>query len=72
LPPKASWKGFLKIAEATCPVAFYAAASTTERIALHMVNRTTGHRTRRQFVDAETGKTAERHDPVASPRRKAG
>ena len=35
LPPRASWKGFLKIAEVTCPVALYAAASTSERIALH-------------------------------------
>jgi DNA end-binding protein Ku len=64
LPPRASWKGFLKIAEVTCPVALYAAASTTERIALHMINRTTGHRIRRQFVDAETGKTVERDDQV--------
>src|SRR5271170_204786 len=64
MPPRASWKGFLKIAEVTCPVALYAAASTTERIALHVINRTTGHRIRRQFVDAETGKTVEHDDQV--------
>lgn len=64
MPPRASWKGFLKIAEVTCPVALYAAASTTERIALHTINRATGNRIHRQFVDAETGKAVERDDQV--------
>jgi DNA end-binding protein Ku len=64
LPPRASWKGFLKIAEVTVPVGLYAAASTTERIALRTINRPTGHRVRRQFVDAETGETVERDDQV--------
>ena len=64
MSPKASWKGFLKIAEVTCPVALYAAASRTERIVLHTINRLTGHRINRQFVDAETGKTVERDDQV--------
>ena len=64
MAPRASWKGFLKIAEVTCPVALYAAASTIERIALHTINRPTGHRIRRQFVDAETGDTVERDDQV--------
>jgi DNA end-binding protein Ku len=64
LLPRASWKGFLKIAEVTCPVGLYSAASTTERIALHTINRPTGNRIRRQFVDAETGETVERDDQV--------
>jgi DNA end-binding protein Ku len=64
LAPRASWKGFLKIAEVTCPVALYAAASTTERIALHTINRATGNRIHRQFVDAETGEMVERDDQV--------
>ncbi len=64
MAPRASWKGFLKIAEVTVPVGLYAAASTAERIALHTINRPTGHRVRREFVDAETGKTVERDDQV--------
>jgi DNA end-binding protein Ku len=64
LAPRASWKGFLKIAEVTVPVGLYAAASTAERIALHTINRPTGHRVRREFVDAETGKPVERDDQV--------
>ena len=64
MAPRASWKGFLKIAEVTVPVGLYAAASTAERIALHTINRPTGNRVRREFVDAETGKTVEREDQV--------
>jgi DNA end-binding protein Ku len=63
-PPRASWKGYLKIAEVTCPVALTAAASSAERIALHLVNRKTGHRVHRQFVDAVTGKPVEPEDQV--------
>jgi len=63
-PPRASWKGYLKIAEVTCPVALYAAASAAERIALHTINRETGNRVHRQFVDAATGAPVERDDQV--------
>jgi DNA end-binding protein Ku len=64
LAPRANWKGFLKIADLTCPVALYTAASTSDRIAFHTINRTTGNRVRRQFVDSDTGKTVERDDQV--------
>jgi len=64
LAPRANWKGFLKIAEVICPVALYTAASTSERIAFHTVNRATGHRVHRQFVDSETGDPVEKDDQV--------
>jgi len=62
--PRANWKGFLKVGELVCPVALHTAASTGERIAFHMLNRNTGHRLRREFVDSETGKAVEREDQV--------
>lgn len=61
---RASWRGFLKIAEVACPVALHAAASTSDRIALHSLNRETGHRLRRRFVDSSTGKPVEAEDQV--------
>jgi DNA end-binding protein Ku len=64
LAPRANWKGFLKIAEVTCPVALYTAASTSERIAFHTINRATGHRVHRQFINSETGKPVEKDDQV--------
>lgn len=61
---RANWKGFLKVAELACPVALYTAASTSDRIAFHMLNRATGHRLHREFIDSETGKPVERDDQV--------
>lgn len=61
---RAIWKGVLKIAEVTCPVALYTAASTSERISFHTLNRRTGHRVHRQFVDEVTGKPVEKEDQV--------
>jgi DNA end-binding protein Ku len=62
--PRALWKGHLKIEELTCAVALYAAASTAERVSLHTINRKTGHRVHREYVDADTGKEVEREDQV--------
>ncbi|WP_411034205.1 Ku protein [Shinella sp. BYT-45] len=64
MAPRANWKGFLKVGELVCPVALYTAASTSERISFHMLNRATGHRLHREFVDSETGKVVEREDQV--------
>lgn len=61
---RASWRGFLKLAEVSCPVALHAAASTAERIVLHSLNRETGHRLRRRFVDGSTGDTVAAEDQV--------
>ncbi|PZQ96214.1 MAG: Ku protein [Cereibacter sphaeroides] len=64
MAPRALWKGFLKVGEVSCAVALYSAASTSERIAFHTINRDTGHRVRRQFVDSDTGKPVEKEDQV--------
>lgn len=64
MSPRAIWKGFLKIDELTCPVALYAAASTADRVSFHTLNRKTGNRVNRQYVDEETGKPVERDDQV--------
>ncbi|MBL8563273.1 MAG: Ku protein [Gemmobacter sp.] len=64
MAPRANWKGFLKVAELSCPVGLYTAASTSDRISFHTINRATGNRIRREFVDAETGKLVERDDQV--------
>lgn len=64
MAPRAIWKGVLKVAELTCPVALYTAASTAERIAFHTLNRRTGNRVQRQFVDEVTGKPVEHDDQV--------
>ena len=64
MAPRATWKGILKIAELTCPVALYTAASTSERISFHTLNQKTGNRVHRQFIDEVTGKPVEKEDQV--------
>lgn len=54
----------IRIGDLTCPVALYTAASTSERIAFHTLNRKTGDRVLRQFVDQDTGKPVDSDDQV--------
>ena len=53
------WKGYLKLALVSCPIALHAACSTAERIAFRQVNKATGNRLRQQLIDEET------REPVA-------
>ena len=64
MAPRANWKGFLKVGALSCPVALYTAVSTSERIAFHTLNRKTGNRVHREFIDAETGKTVEKDNQI--------
>ncbi|HWJ71573.1 MAG TPA: Ku protein [Kaistia sp.] len=64
MAPRANWKGHLKVGELSAAVALYTAASTSERIAFHTINRRTGNRIERHFVDSETEKPVDRDDQV--------
>ena len=55
---RAQWKGFLKFGEVSCGVALYTAASTSERITFNTINKATGNRVNRIFIDSQT------EDPV--------
>ncbi|UIJ82475.1 Ku protein [Rhizobium leguminosarum] len=55
---RAQWKGFLKFGEVSCGIALYTAASTSERITFNTINKATGNRVNRIFIDSET------EDPV--------
>ncbi|MDR7145357.1 Ku protein [Rhizobium sp. BE258] len=57
---RAQWKGFLKFGEVSCGVALYTAASTSERITFNTINKATGNRVNRVFVDSETEERVER------------
>jgi DNA end-binding protein Ku len=60
MAPRPNWKGYLKLSLVSCPVALYPATTTSERVSFRTLNRETGNRVRRQFVDEQTG------DPVES------
>jgi DNA end-binding protein Ku len=60
------WKGYLKLALVSCPIALHAACSTAERIAFRQINKATGNRLRQQLIDEGTGA------PVAAQDRGRG
>ncbi|HEX8165441.1 MAG TPA: Ku protein [Beijerinckiaceae bacterium] len=61
---RANWKGYLKLSLVSCAVALYPAASTSARVRFNTLNRATGNRVKRQFVDAQTGEVVEDDDQV--------
>jgi hypothetical protein len=61
-PPRANWKGFLRLSLVTCPVALYPATSDSEKISFNQINRNTGHRIKYARVDAETGEAVASED----------
>src|SRR5436305_238051 len=60
------WKGYLKLALVSCPIALHAACSTAERVALRQVNKATGNRLRQLLIDEET------REPVAPEHKGRG
>jgi len=63
---RAQWKGFLKFGEVSCGVALYTAASTSERITFNTINKASGNRVNRVFIDSET------EDPVPKEQQTKG
>ncbi|MBB4008602.1 non-homologous end joining protein Ku [Allorhizobium taibaishanense] len=52
---RAIWKGNLSFSGLNCAVALYSAMNSSEKVSFHIINRRTGNRVERQFVDTETG-----------------
>src|ERR1700689_3524088 len=61
-PPRPYWKGYIKLALVSCPIALYTAASSGERVAFRQINKKTGNRLRQQLVDEVTREPVEAHD----------
>src|SRR5271166_6637729 len=62
MAPRANWKGYLKLSLVSCAVNLYPASSTSSRVSFNTINRKTGNKVKRQFVDAETGEVVENDD----------
>lgn len=61
---RAIWRGELSLDAVTCAVALYAASSAAERMSFHLVNRKTGNRVQRRYIDSETGRQVDKDDIV--------
>jgi non-homologous end joining protein Ku len=66
------WKGYLKLALVSCPIALHAACSTTERIAFRQINKATGNRLRQQLIDVEKPENPSRPSTRAAATRSLG
>jgi len=64
MAPRPNWKGYLKLSLVSCPVALFPATTTSERVSFRTLNRETGNRVRRQFVDEQTGEPVETEGQV--------
>ncbi len=64
MPPRANWKGYLRLSLVTCPVALFPAASDKEKVSFRLLNAATGHRLKQQYVGSETGSIVDREDRV--------
>ena len=58
------WRGHLRLALVTCPVALYTAKHERNAIRFHFINPNTGNRIRTVTVDAETDEEISRRDLV--------
>ena len=58
------WRGQLRLALVSCPVALYNARHSREALSFHLINPETGHRVRMLSVDGETGDEVRRSDLV--------
>ena len=56
------WKGYIKLALVSCPIAVYTASSSGERVAFRQLNKKTGNRLRQQLVDDVTREPVEAAD----------
>jgi len=61
---RAQWKGFLKFGEVSCGVALYTAASTSDRISFNMINKASGNKVNRIYVDSETEDPVPREEQI--------
>lgn len=60
--PRPLWRGTLRLALVSCPVALLPARHERNNLHFHMINPDTGNRVRMLTVDAETGEELQRRD----------
>jgi DNA end-binding protein Ku len=64
MPARPIWRGHLRLALVSCPVALWSARHDRDGIRFNLINPETGNRIRMVTQDAETGKALERRNLV--------
>lgn len=58
------WKGHIKLSLVSCAVGLYPSTSSGGKIRFNTLNRKTGNRVKRQFIDSETAEVVESEEQV--------
>ena len=64
MAPRANWQGYLKLSLVSCAVALFPASSTRERVSFNTINRKTGSKVKRIYVDPDSGEEVVAEDQV--------
>jgi len=64
MAPKPIWRGHLRLALVSCPIALFSVIRGSSGLHFHLINPQTGHRVRMVTQDAETDKEVDRQDLV--------
>lgn len=64
MAPRPAWKGYLKLSLVTCAVELTNVVTHAEKVSFRVLNRKTGNRVKRLYVDAETGDPVEDDDQI--------
>jgi DNA end-binding protein Ku len=64
MAPRPAWKGYLKLSLVTCAVELSNVVTHAEKVSFNVLNRETGNRVKRIYVDAETGESVKDGDEI--------
>jgi DNA end-binding protein Ku len=64
MAPRANWKGCLKLSLVSCAVALYPASSSSSRIRFNTLNKKTGNKVKRIYIDPDTGEEVPPEDQI--------
>ena len=64
MPARPIWRGHLRLALVSCPVALWNAKHERSAIRFNLINPETGHRIRMITIDADTNREVQRRDLV--------
>ncbi|WP_428484024.1 Ku protein [Rhodopila sp.] len=64
MAPRPIWRGHLRLALVSCPIALYSVVRGGSGLHFHLINPNTGHRIRMATLDAETDDELSRSDTV--------
>src|ERR1700732_760981 len=71
-PGRPYWKGYLKLALVSCPIALYTASSSSERVSFRQINKKTGTRTTRGRQLRRPNKVLKRPNETLGTRKENG